>query len=65
MFYVRKNSQLISGIAFKTKAKAVAAIISAVRAEGGVTEFAEYNGGKGAWVCSPENQYDIRKHNAL
>jgi len=65
MFYVRKNSQLISGIAFKTKAKAVAAIISAVRAEGGITEFAEYNGGKGAWVCSPENQYDIRKRNAL
>lgn len=61
MYYVKTNGRE-TGVAFRGKKRAIATILGVAKAEGGVTEFVEYEGGKGAWICSPENQYDIRRH---
>lgn len=61
MYYVKRNGREVE-VAFRGKRKAVETILAIAKSEGGVTEFAEYSAGKGAWICSPENQYDIRRH---
>jgi len=48
-------------IVFRCKRRAVQAALALAKSEGGVTEFAEYSAGLGAWVCSPENQYNVRR----
>lgn len=61
MYYVKTNGRETK-VAFRGKKRAIETILRVAKSEGGVTEFAEYAGGKGAWICSPENQYDIRRH---
>ena len=61
MHYVIKINGRKIELAFKTKRRAIEAALASAKAEGGITEFAEYAAGKGAWVCSRENQFDVRR----
>jgi hypothetical protein len=61
MRYTIKINGRPHGLSFPNKRTAINAVLAVARSEGGVTEFAEYRAGKGAWVCTPLNQYDVRR----